>query len=117
MIEHEKTGVTSKDMPSTEEEMPKICHGLWKLKPDVVIRVEEDGAILFDPDTDALSVINVTGSALLRCRRDRICYDEWCEVLYGHYNKEIDLTQIQADVKEFLGKISHFAESHDDESN
>lgn len=117
MNEHEKTGVTTADTLSTQEEMPEICRGLWKLKPNVVLRVEEDGAILYDPDTDSLSVVNATASALLQWRRDRICFDEWCEALHTHYNKETNLAQIQADVKKFLGAISYFAEAYDGESN
>ena len=114
----EKTGVTTADTSSAKEELTEtMCCGLWKLNPNVVLRVEEDGAILFDPDTDSLAVINITGSALLRWRRDRICYDEWCEALYSHYNKEINLAQIQTDVKKFLETISHFAESYDGEYN
>jgi len=93
-----------------------MCQGLWRLKPNIVVRVEEDGAILFDPDSDALSTVNLTASALLQWRRDRICFDEWCEALQTHY-KEAELAQIQGDVRKFLGAIAHFAEPYDGENS
>ena len=79
----------------------------------MVLREEEDGAILFDSETDALSVINPMASALLRWRPDRIGFDEWCQALHAHYGKETGLAQIQADVKKFLGAIMPFVESYD----
>ena len=118
MSESEKPDVTTEDKPSTSDEMmEKMCRGLWRLKPSVVSRVEDDGTILFDPDTDSMAVINLTGSALLQWRRDRICFDEWCEVVHKHYKNEVDLAQVQADMKECVGKISPFAEAYDGESN
>ncbi len=114
----EKTGVTTVDTPSTKEEMTEeMCKGFWRLKPNIVLRVEDDGAILFNPDTDGMAFINLTGSALLQWRRDRICFDEWCEALYKHYNEKTDLAQIQANVKKFLESILHFVEAYDGKSN
>jgi hypothetical protein len=100
--------------PTPEEMTEKMCHGLWRLKPNVVVRVEEDGAIIFDPDSDSISVVNPMASALLQWRRDRICFDEWCEALQTHY-KETEPAQIQADMRKFLGAIAHFAESYESE--
>jgi hypothetical protein len=113
----EKKDTIATDGSSPEKEMEDVCRGLWRLKPDIVLRVEEDGAILFDPDTDALSVVNATGSALLQWRRDRICLDEWCEALHTHYHREIDPVRVQGDMKDFLKGISHFMEVCDGQGN
>lgn len=94
-----------------------LCQGLWRLKPNIVLRVEEDGAILFDPDTDALTVVNLMASALLQWRRDRICFDEWCEMLHAHYRDKADLAQIRKDVKGFLNCIAFYTEACDGKCN
>lgn len=117
-VDLEKTSVTSQEIsPTGEEVMETMCHGIWRLKPDIVLRIEDDGAILFDPNTDSLSVINSIGGALLNWRRNRICFDEWCDALYNHYNQKTDQTQIQTDIKKFLGQISHFTESYNGKSS
>lgn len=115
----EKTGIPPAEeppAPTPEEMAKKMCHGLWRLKPNIVVRVEGDGAIVFDPDSDSISVVNPMASALLQWRRDRICFDEWCEALQTHY-KETEPVQIQADVRKFLGAIAHFAESYESEGH
>jgi hypothetical protein len=113
MNEDKKTSVAAVDDSSSGEQEQiedKVCQGVWKLKSDVVLREEEDGAILFDPDTGGVGTINVTGSALLRWRPGRICHEEWCKALSTHY-KETDVDQIQSDVKRFLVGISRFLEA------
>jgi hypothetical protein len=113
------TNTVTADKPpvlTAEEMAERMCQGLWRLKPNIVLRVEEDGAILFDPDSESVSVVNPTGSALLQWRQDRICFREWCEALQTHY-KEMEPAQIQADVYKFLGAIGHFTESYDGEDS
>lgn len=110
----EREDTTAEDKPSPEETTKNLRQGLWRLKPNVVLRVEEDGAILFDPDTDALAVINVMASTLLQWQRDHICLDEWCEALHTRYRGEIDRTQIQKDLEGFLDGIAFFTEACDD---
>lgn len=115
----EKAGIATADetpAPTPEEMAERMCEGVWRIKPNIVVRVEEDGAILFDPDSESLSVVNPTASALLQWRQDRICFREWCEALQAHY-KETEPAQIQADVKKFLGAIAHFAELCDGQNN
>jgi hypothetical protein len=112
----EQTGVASGDpacTPALEEIAEKMCRGCWRLKPDIVLRVEDDGAILFDADADALSVANGVASALLRWRRDRICFDEWCQALHAHYGPQVERAQIEADVRRFLGQIYPYSECCD----
>lgn len=97
----------------------KMCRGLWRIKPDVLLRMEDDCGILFDPDADALIVLNPIGTALLRWRRDRISYPEWCTALHAYYGEQPDLPQIRADLRKFLGQIFRFVEpcagaAHDD---
>lgn len=116
MSEQKKTNETANEPRTIEEITEEMCQGLWRLKPDVVLRVEEDGAILFDPDTGGVGTVNVTGSALLQWKRDRICYNEWCEALSKHY-KKIDFTQIKADVKKFFADISRFWEIYDEKND
>jgi hypothetical protein len=114
----ETTSVATTDRsPSREAAAEKMCQGFWRLKPSVVLRQEEDGTILFDAETDALSVVNPVASALLRWRPDRIGFEEWCQALHAHYGPEAGLAQIQADVKNFLGAITHFVEPYDGQRN
>jgi hypothetical protein len=113
-----QTGVVSANACAPKDETTeKMCHGLWRLKPGVLLRVEDDGAILFNPDTDSLSVVNPTGCALLQWRHDRICYEEWCTALCQHYHARVDQVQVEADVKKFLGAIAPFAEPCDGNAN
>jgi hypothetical protein len=99
--------------PSPAGQTPDLCQGRWRLKPSIVLRVEEDGAILFDPDTDALTVVNPTASALLQHWRDQICFDEWVEALHARYGPTVDVERIRGDVRAFLGSIAFFAEACD----
>ena len=87
-----------------------VCRGQWRLKPNVVVREEEDGVILYEPDTDSLSVINMMGGVLLRCSRGRISFDEWCRTLQAHYGDRVERSRITADVSKFMTQISHFME-------
>ena len=98
------------DLPADVAElMEQLCSGYWRLKPQVVLRVEEDGAILFDPESNGTLVINVTGSALLRWRPERVCYDEWCEALCAHYT-DVEPSRVQNDMRAFLTGISFLLE-------
>lgn len=93
-----------------------VCKGIWRLKGSVVLRIEEDGAILFDPDTDSTVVINITGTSLLRWRPNRICFNEWCEAVSSHY-ENIEFARIRNDMKTFFAFISFFLEPCDGELN
>jgi hypothetical protein len=104
---------TAAGNPPVGGETKDLCRGRWCLKPNIVLRVEEDGAILFDPDTDALTVVNPTASALLQHWRDRICFDEWVEALRAHYGPTVEVERIQGDIRAFLGSIASFAEACD----
>lgn len=99
--------------PSIEEIEAKMCQGVWRLKPSVLLRNETDGGILFDPEADSLSVVNNVGIALLRWRPQRICFTEWCEALHAHYQGQTDLAKVQGDLKKFLGQIFTFTEPCD----
>lgn len=109
----EKKEATAGVGPSPAGQTPDLCRGRWRLKPSVVLRVEEDGAILFDPDTDALTVVNPTASVLLQHGRDQICLDEWVETLHARYRSTVDVERIRSDVRAFLGSIAFFAEACD----
>lgn len=87
-----------------------VCHGLWKLKANVVLREEDDGVILYEPDTDSLSVINAVGGVLLRHTRGCICCEQWCDMLHAHYGTRVERSRIAADVSKFVRQISHFME-------
>ena len=117
MTEQENINVTAMDNPPSAEEMAEeLCHGTWRLRPNIVVRAEDDGGIIFDPDTDAMGTVNIVGIALLCWRPERICYEEWCEALSNHY-KEVDITQIKADMKKFLVDIAYFLEAYDEKKD
>lgn len=92
----------------------KLCKGLWRLKPNLVHRIEDDGdgSILYDPDADIMTAVNRNGTALLRWSPDRISYSEWVDSLSKHY-KDIDVKRIQNGVKQFLTLLSVFVEPSD----
>ena len=94
----------------------EYCSGTWRLKQEAVLRAEEDGAILFDPETDALVLLNKPGVCLVRWRPSRISYREWCAALSARY-PNVQGSRIQADVRMFLAVIAPFLEKCDERSS
>jgi hypothetical protein len=75
-----------------------------RLKPDLVLRREEDGAFLFDPVRDVLVCVNETGLEIVQGLGDGRSIDEIITTLTGLYP---DITQeaLRKDVESFLGQL------------
>ena len=43
-----------------ERKKRQLAQCRWRLKPSVLLRVEEEGSLLFDPDADSLVPLNQT---------------------------------------------------------
>lgn len=113
-MNEQKEAIVSSELHLLENIREKVTNNKLRIKPNVVLRLEEDGAILFNPKTGAMSAINITATALLRWRPDKICCDEWCQRLSGYY-KNIDPTQIRTDLINFLVLIYDYLEPYDEE--
>jgi len=92
-----------------EDLLLRVSTGAWQVKTVVVLREEQDGALLFDPDTESLMAINVTGSALLRWSPTGITADSLASALCACYPKE-DPQAVRKDVIAFLAYLSPFME-------
>jgi hypothetical protein len=92
-----------------ERKKRQLAQCRWRLKPSVLLRVEEEGSLLFDPDADSLVPLNQTGTALLRWKPTGIVYDEWCRALCEHY-PDIDASRIADDVLKFMLLTCFFLE-------
>ena len=83
--------------------MTTIVATVFIKNPDVVLREEdpEEGALLFNPDTNQVKVINATGLFIWQlCKVARTLDEIVTEVQKGF--DEIPSTQISEDVKEFM---------------
>jgi len=75
--------------------------------PDVVLREEdpEEGALLFNPDTNQVKVINTTGLFIWQqCDVARSLDEIVAEVQKGF--DEVPLEQVAQDVREFVDSMS-----------
>ena len=76
---------------------------LYIANPDVSCREEEpdEGAILFNPDTDAVLVINPTGLVLWRALKDAHTQGDLVAYLMDHC-EGVPTDEVDADVIAFL---------------
>jgi hypothetical protein len=75
--------------------------------PDVVLREEdpEEGALLFNPDTNQVKVINTTGLFIWKqCSESRTVDEIIAEV--QKYFEDVPLEQVAQDVQEFVDGMS-----------
>ncbi|MBN1954679.1 MAG: PqqD family peptide modification chaperone [Anaerolineae bacterium] len=77
---------------------------LYIANPDVSYREEEDGAILFNPDTDEVLVINVTGQLVWQAlARPMSCGGIAAALIAQCENVPQD--QVAQDVDEFVAEL------------
>jgi sensor domain CHASE-containing protein len=78
---------------------------LYIVNPDVSCREEEpDGALLFDPDTDEVLVVNITGLLIWRVLAEPHNQEEVVDALVEQCNN-IPADQVAQDVSEFLEQL------------
>lgn len=85
--------------------MPEHNQALYIVNPDVSCREEgPDGALLFDPDTDEVLVINVTGLLIWQALVEPRSREDLVGVLVERCNN-VPADQVAADVSEFLERM------------
>ncbi len=84
-----------------ENEMNK----LYLTNPDLVIREEdENGALVFNPDTNDVKIINHTGISILNICSQKIAVSD----IVNELNEQHDIqegTDVETDVKNFLDEM------------
>jgi hypothetical protein len=102
--EHRHEITTALDYSYGENEMAKDVKR-YIVNPDVSCREEgPDGALLFNPDTDQVLVINTTGTVIWHilakpCSQDRVI------AVLGERCRNVPEDQIAQDVTEFLERL------------
>lgn len=105
LLEMERQGVVRRAAKLKTEGDQNMNNAKYLANPDVSFRQEDDdGGILFNPDTDALEVVNPTAAAIwmfLSAPRTRAdITDHLCEVFEG-----APRGQVETDVAEFLESL------------
>lgn len=72
------------------------------VNPDIVFREEEEGAFLFDPQTDVLRCINKTGAFILKLCDGKRGLDDICLQVMKEYEVDVTPEQLRTDVEGFL---------------
>jgi hypothetical protein len=75
-----------------------------RLKPDMVLRQEEDGAFLFDPARDVLVCVNETGLEIVRGLDDGRSLDEIITLLCDLY-PDVESDTLQEDALSFISEL------------
>jgi len=75
-----------------------------RLKPDTVLRQEDDGAFLFDPVRDVLVCVNETGREIVHGLEDGLSVEEIIAMLSDSY-PDIEPETLRGDVLSFVGQL------------
>ena len=75
------------------------------LNPDIVFREEEDGAFLFNPETDALHCINSVGASICRLCHHKNTLVNIRRSLSEEYRIEVGSDQLEQDVTDFIHRL------------
>ena len=82
-----------------------IINGLLMCNPDVVLREEdEDGGLLFNPDTNQVKVINTTGLFIWRQFKEVNTSDKVVESILKNF-EEATKDTVMTDLAEFLQEM------------
>lgn len=80
---------------------------VYIVNPDVSCRPEgEDGALLFNPDTDQILVINPTGLLIWEALREPRTQAQVVEAFSAQCEGLPDAAEVQRDVAEFLEQLA-----------
>jgi len=77
----------------------------YQANPVVSCGIEEDGAVLYNPDTDKTSVVNLTGLELWLFLSTSRTADEIIAYLVGNY-RDVSIEQASADTKLFIESLA-----------
>lgn len=78
----------------------------YLLRQNIVFREEEDGAFLFDPDTDSLHCINKVGASICKLCHQENSLQEICDSLPNEYRTEkVENEKLEEDVLSFVSQL------------
>ena len=105
LLEMERQGIVRRVVAWSQERPEPMSAAKYLVNPDVSFRQEgDDGAILFNPDTDSLEVVNPVAAeiwtflAAPRTRAEVVAH--LCAVCAGAARE-----QVEKDVEEFIGAL------------
>jgi len=75
------------------------------LNRGIVFREEDDGAFLFNPDTDALHCLNPIGAAICRLCDGTKSIDDIFAWVDSHYDVTVGRQRLQEDINGFITKL------------
>jgi hypothetical protein len=79
---------------------------IFVLNPDIVYREEEEGAFLFNPQTEALHGINRVGSSICKLLDGKNNLDNIHEAILEQYDVDVEPNQLKKDVKSFFERLA-----------
>jgi len=72
--------------------------------PEIVLRTEEDGAFLFDPDSGRICYVNEVGIAIWRLCQNPASLEQIIHHLENTFS-EVPVEQAAADCRDFLSQL------------
>ena len=75
------------------------------IHPDMVFREEDEGAFMFNPQTNALHCMNRVGAFICRSCDGKNDLDAICRSLQEEYEVDVEPDQLKADVQTFLDEM------------
>ena len=75
------------------------------LNPDIVFKEEEDGAFLFNPETDALHCINGVGASICKLCRHKNTLLNIRRSISEEYRIEMESDQLEQDITDFIHRL------------
>ena len=77
----------------------------FSANPEVVLRTEEDGAFLFDPDSGRICFVNEVGITIWKLCQNPATLSEIIHQIEMNY-AEVPKDEIAADCRDFLKKLA-----------
>jgi len=72
--------------------------------PEIVLRVEDDGAFLFNPDSGRICYVNEVGITIWRLCKNPVSLSEIIRQVETEYS-EVPPDEVVSDCREFLGQL------------
>lgn len=80
-------------------------HKMYRLHPDLVFREEEDGAFLFNPETDTLRCINGVGAVICRFCDGRSDLRQIYRAIAEEFQVDVPEETLESDVLGFIDQM------------
>jgi len=72
---------------------------------DIVFREEEEGAFIFNPETDALRCVNRVGASIIKLLNGKNGMDSICRGLIEEYDVDVPDDILKRDIALFLERL------------